>query len=76
MCAPAGRASQLAQEKPLVQLAGLEQATSGLEEVLAKVDSWRSTSELSHFGHRTPSAFAPMDCRRENMCPQAPHWYS
>jgi hypothetical protein len=37
-CAPAGRVNQLAQEKPLVQLAGVEQATSGLEEVLAKVD--------------------------------------
>ena len=70
---PAGLAYQLAQEKPLVQLAGLEQATSGLEDVLAKVDSWRSTSGLLHFGQRTPSAFAPMDCRRENMFPQSPH---
>jgi len=43
---PAGLASQLAQEKPLEQLAADGQATSGLEEVLAKTDSWRSTSAL------------------------------
>jgi len=70
---PAGLADQLAQEKPLEQVVAAGQATSGLEEVLAKVDSWRATSSLLHFGQRTLSARAPMDCRRENSFPQSPH---
>jgi len=68
---PAGLADQLAQEKPLEQLAADGQATSGLEEVLAKVENWRSTFSQLHFGQRTPSAFEPIGCRRENLFPQS-----
>ena len=70
------RGNQLAQEKPLVQLDGEEQATSGDEDVLAKLDSRRSTFSLSHFGHFTPSVPAPIFCRRENVCSQSLHRYS
>jgi len=70
---PAGHANQLAQEKPLEQVDAAGQATSGLEEVLAKTDSWRSTCLLLHFGQRTPSALAPIGCKRENSFPQSPH---
>jgi len=66
----------LAQEKPLEQEAADGQATSGLEEVLAKVESWRSAFSLRQLGQRTPSALAPIGCRRENLFPQSPHRYS
>ena len=67
---------QLAQENPLEQLEGVEQATSGDPEVLAKLDSRRSTCSLAHFGHVTPSAPAPIFCRREKLSPQSAHRYS
>jgi len=70
---PAGLAGQLAQEKPLEQLAAAGQPSFGPEEALEKVDNWRSTLSLLHFGQRTPSALAPMGCRRENSFPQSPH---
>jgi len=73
MCVPAGLAGQFAQVNALGQLEAAGQATSGLEDVLAKVDSWRSTSGLLHFGQRTPSAFAPICCRRENLFSQSAH---
>jgi hypothetical protein len=63
----------LAQEKPLEQLEADGQATSGDPEVLAKVDSWRSTFSLSHFGHFRPSVPAPIFCRREKDAPQPLH---
>jgi hypothetical protein len=70
------RGNQLAQEKPLEQLEGDEQATSGEPEVLAKLDTRRSTCSLSHLGHLTPSALAPIFCRREKVCLQSAHRYS
>jgi hypothetical protein len=73
---PAGFALQLAQEKPLVQLEADGQATSGDPEVLAKLDSRRSTFSLSHFGHFTPSVPAPIFWRRENSRSQSLHRYS
>ena len=57
---------QLAQEKPLEQVDGVEQATSGDPDVLAKVESRRSTFSPSHFLQVTPSAVALTLCRREN----------
>jgi hypothetical protein len=59
-----------------VQLEGVEQATSGDPEVLAKLDSRRSTFFPSHFGHFTPSALAPIFCSREKVFPQSAHRYS
>ena len=70
------RGAQLAQEKPLVQLEADGQATSGDPEVLAKLDSRRSRFSLSHFGHFTPSAPAPIFCRREKAFSQSLHRYS
>jgi hypothetical protein len=70
------RGAQFAQENPLEQLEGVEQATSGEPEVLAKAESWRSTFSLSHLGHFTPSGPAPIFCRRENPFPQSVHLYS
>jgi len=70
------RGAQLAQEKPLEQLEADGQATSGDPEVLAKLDSWRLTVSLSHFGHFTPSVPAPILCRREKSFPQSSHRYS
>jgi hypothetical protein len=70
------RGGQFAQEKPLEQLEGVEQATSGDPEVLAKLETWRSTFSPSHLGHFTPSAPAPIFCRREKLTPQSLHRYS
>lgn len=67
---------QLAQEKPLGQLDGDEHATSGADEVLAKVEIWRSTFSLSQFKQVTSSADAPTFCRRANPLPQSLHRYS
>jgi hypothetical protein len=73
-CAPTrARCAQLAQEKPLVQLEGDEQATSGDDEVLAKLDTRRSTFSPSHVGHLTPSLPAPIFCRREKLFSQSLH---
>jgi len=66
----------LAQEKPLEQVEADGQATSGDDEVLAKLDSRRSTLSPSHFGHFTPSLPAPIFCRREKLFPQSLHRYS
>ena len=68
--------AQLAQEKPLEQLEGDEQATSGDPEVLAKLERRRSTFSLSHFGHVTPSLPVPIFCRREKAFLQFLHRYS
>jgi hypothetical protein len=66
----------LAQEKPLGQLEADGQATSGDDEVLAKLDSRRSTFSPSHFGHFTPSLPVPTFCRREKLFSQTLHRYS
>ena len=71
--APAGRGTQLAQEKPLEQLEADGQATSGDPEVLAKLDNRRSTLLPSQFGHFTPSLPAPIFCRREKSFPHSLH---
>jgi len=68
--------AQLAQEKPLEQVEAEGQATSGDDEVLAKLESRRSMSALSHFGHRTPSLPAPILCRREKLFLQSLQRYS
>jgi len=70
------RGGQFAQEKPLEQLEGVEQATSGDPEVLAKLEISRSTFALSQVGHFTPSLLAPIFCRREKLLPQSVHRYS
>jgi len=70
------RGAQLAQEKPLEQFEADGQETSGEPEVLAKLESRRSTLSLSHFGHFTPSLPAPIFCRREKSLPQSLHRYS
>jgi len=70
------RQTQLAQEKPLEQLEADGQPTSGDPEVLAKLESRRSTSSLSHFGHFTPSLPAPIFCSREKQLSQSVHRYS
>jgi len=70
------RGAQLAQEKPLEQVEADGQATSGDDEVLAKLDSRRSTLSPSHFGHFTPSLPAPIFCRREKLFPHSLHRYS
>jgi hypothetical protein len=70
------RGDQWAQEKPLGQLEADGQATSGADEVLAKLDSKRSTFSPSHLGHLTPSLPAPTFCRREKLFPQSLHRYS
>jgi hypothetical protein len=66
----------LAQEKPLEQLEADGQATSGDDEVLAKLESRRSTFSLSHFGHLTPLLPEPIFCRREKLFSQSVHRYS
>jgi hypothetical protein len=66
----------LAQEKPLEQLEADGQATSGDDEVLAKLDTRRSIFSPSHFGHFTPSLPAPIFCRREKQFSQSAHRYS
>jgi len=66
----------LAQEKPLEQLEADGQATFGDDEVLAKLDSSRSTFSPSHFGHFTPSLPAPTLCRRAKLLSQSVHRYS
>jgi len=45
------RGAQWAQEKPLGQLDADGQATSGADDVLAKLDNRRSMVSLSHLGH-------------------------
>jgi len=66
----------LAQEKPLEHVEAEGQATSGDPEVLAKLESRRSTLSPSHFGHFTPSLPAPIFCRREKSFLQSLHRYS
>jgi hypothetical protein len=66
----------LAQEKPLEQLWADGQATSGDPELLAKLESSRSTSSPSHFGHFTPSLPAPTRWRREKLFSQSVQRYS
>jgi hypothetical protein len=61
--------------KPLEQL-GAEPPAEDPVDVLAKHDSWRSTFLLLHFGQRTPSALAPIFCRREKVLPHSVHSYS
>ncbi len=77
VCVPTGRAAHVPQVNPLGQLGAAGQVVSELpDEVLAKVDSWRSTSRLSHFGHWTPSVGAPMPCRRMKVFSHFVHLYS
>jgi hypothetical protein len=72
-----GRRDQRAQEKPLPQLGAAGHEASALdEEVLAKLESRRSSFSLSHFGQRTPSLPAPTLCRRVNWFPHCAHRYS
>jgi hypothetical protein len=75
-CEPAGFAIQLAQENPLVQLDGDEQATSGEEDVLAKLEIKRSTFSLSQLGHVTPSVPASIFWMREKVFSQSLQRYS
>jgi hypothetical protein len=66
----------LAQEKPLEQLEGVEQATSGDPEVLAKLEISRSTLSLLHLGQVTPSDPASIFWIREKVFSQALQRYS
>jgi hypothetical protein len=77
-CEPAGLGNQFAQENPLEQLEAAGQAASDreLDDVLAKLDSRRSTFSLSHFGQLVPAALAPTRWRREKRLPHSLHRYS
>jgi len=70
---PAGLVRQWAQEKPLEQVEADGQATSGDPDVLAKLDTRRSTFSPSHVGHLMPSLLAPIFCRREKLFSQSLH---
>jgi hypothetical protein len=72
---PAGLANQTPQEKPLEQL-GAGPPADVPAEVLAKLDSRRSTFSFLHFGQRNPSVLAPILCRRENVLQHSVHLYS
>ena len=72
---PAGLAGQTPQEKPLEQLGAGPPAEDPVE-MLAKLDSRRSTFSFLHFGQRRPSVLAPILCRRENVLPHFVHSYS
>ncbi len=72
---PTGLANQTPQEKPLEQLGAGPPADVPVE-VLAKLDSRRSTFSFLHFGQRNPSVLAPILCRRENVLPHSVHLYS
>jgi len=61
--------------KPLEQL-GAGPPVEDPVEVLAKLDSWRSTFSLLHFGQRTPSVLAPIFRKREKVLPHSVHLYS
>jgi hypothetical protein len=74
-CEPTGLANQTPQVKPLEQLGAGPPAEDPVE-VLAKLDSRRSTLLFLHFGQCTPFALAPILCRREKVLPHSAHLYS